>query len=77
MKNKISTFLTGFPDSVVEKKNNKKKRKKISSDPIEGKVLEIVEKIALLNNKYLGPTINYKTVIISKPTCLKKNSIFQ
>jgi len=42
MKNKISTFLTGFPDSVVGKQNNKKKRKGI--DPNEGKVLEIVEK---------------------------------
>lgn len=44
MKIKISTFLTGLPDSVVRKQNNKKKRKKISSDPNEGKVLEIVHK---------------------------------
>ncbi|XP_060879049.1 uncharacterized protein LOC132951268 isoform X2 [Metopolophium dirhodum] len=36
MKKKISTFLTGFPDSVIGKKKNKNKRKEISSDPNEG-----------------------------------------
>jgi len=39
MKNKISDFLTGFPDSVVGKRKNKKKRKDINSDQNEGKVL--------------------------------------
>jgi len=48
MKNKISTFITGFPESVVGKQKNKKKRKEISSDSNEGKVLEIVEKISLV-----------------------------
>jgi len=46
MKNKISTFLSEFPDSVIGKQRNKKKRKEISSHPNEGKVLEIVEKIS-------------------------------
>lgn len=39
MKNKISNFITGFPDSVVGKRKNKKKRKDVSSDQNEGKVL--------------------------------------
>jgi len=41
MKNKISTFLTGFPDSLAGKQKIKKKRKEISSDPNEGKVLKM------------------------------------
>ena len=44
MKNKISNFLSEFPDSVIGKQKNKKKREEISSHPNEGKVLEIVEK---------------------------------
>lgn len=46
MKNKISTFLTVLPDSTIQKQKNKKKRKEICSDPNEGKVLEIVEKVS-------------------------------
>jgi len=38
MKNKISTFLTGLPDSVIGKNKNKKKRTEIGSDPNKGKV---------------------------------------
>jgi len=41
MKNKISTFLTELPGSAIQKQKNKNKRKEISSDPSEGKVLEI------------------------------------
>lgn len=48
MKNKISNFLSEFPDSVIGKQKNKKKREEISSHPNEGKVLEIVEKISLV-----------------------------
>ncbi|XP_025205385.1 uncharacterized protein LOC112601809 isoform X2 [Melanaphis sacchari] len=35
MKNKISTFLTGFPNSAVPKQKNNKKRKEICSNPDE------------------------------------------
>lgn len=46
MKNKISTFLTGLPDSIVGKHKNKKKRKEISSDSNEGNDLGIVKQIS-------------------------------
>ncbi|XP_022183408.1 uncharacterized protein LOC111042955 isoform X2 [Myzus persicae] len=55
MKNKISTFLTGLPDSVVGKQKNKNKRKEISSDPSEDNLL-------LKKKKYVPKTKPKKTI---------------
>lgn len=48
MKNKISTFVTGFPDSVIgDKKNRKKRKEKMSSNPDDDNIL-------LKRKKYLS-----------------------
>ncbi|KAL5239835.1 hypothetical protein ACI65C_007245 [Semiaphis heraclei] len=66
MKNKISNFLTVFPDSVVGKRKNKKKRKDINSDQNE-------DNLSSKRKKYLVSDAKPKTVSEIDNKIIKKN----
>ncbi|XP_003247504.1 uncharacterized protein LOC100568620 isoform X2 [Acyrthosiphon pisum] len=76
MKNKISTFLTGFPDSVIGKQKNKKKRKEISSDPNEDILLLKRKKYSATDAKpNIITTISQVPAIDNKIIKKKENKI--
>ncbi|CAI6350413.1 unnamed protein product [Macrosiphum euphorbiae] len=76
MKNKISNFLSEFPDSVIGKQKNKKKREEISSHPNEGLPDSVVRK---QNNKKKRKKIssdpNEDNLLLKRQKCLAKPNI--